>query len=195
MKKFSNITESKSKVSKSDKNDQLKSAILKLMDNYLTIRSYGSARTELLNGALAISGKEMFAEALINLINDKSVRDQIKSLESLKSITKDWQSIDSKIDKLLETLGEKRSLKMMSEHANKIKSLIKTYGENEDFEFILETQTLRLKDGKEAYLRHLVADKMIMSTEYEEFSKSQLTKISNKFLERSKYLGFIYGNN
>ena len=196
MKKFSSITgqkvneEPKVEVTKQQEEmDMLKYGILKLMDNCLSIRSYGSARAELLNGALAISGKEMFVEALLDLIDGKKSGEQVQTLESLKSESNDWRSIDKRIDEIVE---KSKRPKLLQEHlpqVKKIKSFLETYSEDERFIDLLETYTLRVKDPNEANLRGLVANQMQNDGRYLNYS-NKLSQISEKFLQRAKDLGF-----
>ena len=196
MKKFSSITgqkvneEPKVEVTKQQEEmDMLKYGILKLMDNCLSIRSYGSARAELLNGSLAISGKEMFVEALLDLIDGKKSGEQVQTLESLKSESNDWRSIDKRIDEIVE---KSKRPKLLQEHlpqVKKIKSFLETYSEDERFIDLLETYTLRVKDPNEANLRGLVANQMQNDGRYLNYS-NKLSQISEKFLQRAKDLGF-----
>lgn len=106
MKKFSNITNQKvgeEKIEKVDKSeDILKVKIISLIDNFLRIQSYGPVDNRFLSGSVKIEGKEVLAEAIIDLFEDTSNEDTKKVLESLKSKIKDWREIDSKIDSISE---------------------------------------------------------------------------------------------
>jgi len=195
MKKFSSISgekvkeEPKIEVNKDELEFlALKASVIKLMDNYLSIRSYGSARSELLNNNFKISGKEMFAEALIDFLSDKTLQSQIKALESLKSENKDWRSIDSKVNDLNNKIIDLSVLRENASQVKKVKTFLETYGEDEKFDIMLDTYTKRIKNGKEAYLRSLAANKIIESKT--NYSKEKLTQISEKFLNRAKELGF-----
>ena len=170
--------------------EALKAGINKLIDNNLTIRSYGSARTELLMSSVKISGKEMFIEALIDFMTDKSLMDQIKSLESLKSETRDWQSIDNKISEIYKEISEKVEFSKNTYQITKIKTLLDTYGEDDRFETILENYTNRVKESKEASIISITAEKMKSDFKYQSYSKDKLSQISSKFLNRAKQLGF-----
>ena len=195
MKKFSSISgekvkeEPKIEVNKDELEFlALKASVIKLMDNYLSIRSYGSARSELLNNNCTISGKEMFAEALIDFLSDKTLQSQIKALESLKSENKDWRSIDSKVNDLHNKIIDLSVLRENASQVKKVKTFLETYGEDEKFDIMLDAYTKRIKNGKEAYLRSLAANKIIESKT--NYSKEKLTQISEKFLNRAKELGF-----
>ena len=197
MKKFSSMSgqkvneEPKVEVNK-DLNELmvLKAGIIKLMDNLLTIQTYGSTRRDIIQNNVKITGKEMFAEALIDFLSDKSLNDQIKALESLKSESKDWQSIDNKVIDLNNEINEKLTLSDNVNQIKKIKTFLETYGSDERFGSILETYANRVKNGKEAYLRSLTANKMASDSNYTNYSKDKLSQISEKFLNRAKELGF-----
>jgi hypothetical protein len=190
MKKFSNITsqiikdEPKVEISKEQiEINQMRYGIMKLMDNLLTIRSYGSAKAELLNGSLSISGKEMFVEALIDLISSKN---DISVLESLKSESKDWLSIDNKIQQIK---NKSYNLNENLNHLRKIKSFLNSYQNDERFPKMLETYTLRVKDANEAHMRATVAQNMIGDKKFN-YSVDKLSAISERFYQRAKELGY-----
>ena len=168
----------------------LKSGIMKLMDNLLSIQTYGSTRRDIIQNNIKITGKEMFAEALIDFLSDKSLNDQIKALESLKSTNRDWQSIDNHVNDLYNEISEKATLSKNVNQVNKIKTYLETYGDDERFDSLLETYTKRVKSGKEAYLRSVMASKMANDINYKSYSNEKLSQISEKFLNRAKELGF-----
>ena len=85
MKKFSNITNQKvgeePKIEvKLNEEDLFKVKILNLMDQLLTIRTYGPVDKHQRAGLIKISGKEMFLEALMGLFSDKTLKEQVKLL-------------------------------------------------------------------------------------------------------------------
>lgn len=96
MKKFTNISGSTVGIEPNPvevSNEELKishfkSEVLKLMNDFLSIRSYGSARPEIMIPT-RIVGQEMFIEALTDLLAKKSNKQVIKTLESLKSRSND----------------------------------------------------------------------------------------------------------
>lgn len=102
MKKFSNITgqkvteEPKREINSINEVDVLKFKILNLMNSILTIETYGPVDKHL--AQIKIKGKEMLAEAILDLLSEKSSKDQTKLLESLKNEVGDWKLIDSKIE-------------------------------------------------------------------------------------------------
>lgn len=197
MEKFSNITNQKINqvpqlIEDKDivKLQAIKAGITKLMDNFLTIRSYGGARTEQLMSSVKISGKELFIEALIDFMNDKSIQDQIETLESIKGQTRDWQSIDGKITELSNLITEQEEFNKNSKQISKIKTLIDTYGDDERFETILEALVNRTQTSEEAQTISFVASKMTKNFKYLEYSKNQLRLISEKFNQKAKELNF-----
>ncbi len=193
MKKFSNITnqkvneEPKIQTSKEEQEVlELKSHIKFLLDNLLSIRSNGSARQELLNNSISICGKELLIEALVDLLSQKTISESIKTLESLKVESKDWLMIDNKMNDLHKSFEDKDTLISNQSQVRKIVTFLETYGQDSSFEVILENHVNRIKSSKEAYLRSLIASKMINDTNYSKYSKNHLSKISERFLIRSK---------
>jgi len=168
----------------------LKAGIMKLMDNLLSIQTYGSTRRDIIQNNIKITGKEMFAEALIDFLSDKSLNDQIKALESLRSTNRDWQSIDNNVNELYNEINEKAALSKNVNQISKIKTFLETYGDDEKFEVLLESYTKRVKNGKEAYLRSVIASKMANDINYKSYSSEKLSQISDNFLKRAKELGF-----
>ena len=106
MKKFSNITNfkinSKPNIEKNEVSieEGIKRSLLSLMDRNLKIQSYGSVDNRFLSGSVTVEGKELLAEAIIDLFTELSSSKEIKALESLKSDIKDWNIIDEKIDQI-----------------------------------------------------------------------------------------------
>lgn len=203
MNKFSNISgekvnePAKTTIIKEDKELMaIKAGMMKLIDNLLTIQANGSARRNILIDNVKIIGKEMLVEALIDLLSDKSLNDQVKALESLKNTNRDWQSIDEKVNDINNKIDDKLFLNRNINYIKKIKSFLEMYENDEKFEYMLEIYTNRIKDGKEAYNRSLISNKMANDNNYNMHSKDKLMKISEKFLLASKKLGFNkYDNN
>jgi hypothetical protein len=170
--------------------EQLKFGLLKLMDSCLTIRSYGSARRNILEDTVKIAGKEMFIEALIDFMADKSYKEQIVLLESMKSDTKDWKSIDNKINEVNEKIQNVRNLTVNKNQVKKIKMFLETYGEDERFETLLENYVAKLDDGKMAYSSSLLVREMMRNTKFSIYPKKQLENIARQYLIRATQLGY-----
>lgn len=105
MKKFSNITgqqvsEKTKVVEQVDERKVLKVKMMKLMEQLLSVQTYGPVDRYLRAGAITIKGQELLAEALMQLLDEGSIKEQTKLLESLKAEVKDWQAIDTKIEEL-----------------------------------------------------------------------------------------------
>lgn len=104
MKKFSNITgqkvteEPKKEVKQLNEEELFKLKLVSLMDSILSIRTYGPVDKHQRSGLIKIAGKEMLVEAIIDLLTEKSSKEQTKLLESLKTEVGNWEVIDSKID-------------------------------------------------------------------------------------------------
>lgn len=109
---------------KQQKSLEFKHKVMKLMDDFLTIRAYGSARPEIMMET-RIVGKEMFVVALQDLLTSEENKDVIRILESIKENSRDWKAID---DKIAELESMKRNLKLESQ----ISSLIDKWGDDKD---------------------------------------------------------------
>jgi hypothetical protein len=129
MKKFSNITNQKvgtepKKEVKIDEAQVLKSKMISLMNQFLSISFHGSNDYRLLGGGSKIKGQEMLAEAIIDLLSDSNKKEQTKLLESLKTEITDWKVIDEKIEEINKE-NTKLSLK------KKINSIFEKYSSDE----------------------------------------------------------------
>jgi len=193
MKKFSNISgfkvseETQPKVDvKINEKEMFKGKVLNLMDQLLSVRTYGPVDRYLRAGNIKIAGKEMFLEALLDLLKDKSSKDEKKILESLKSQIKDWEAIDSKIDEIEQKLSESESKDQMIPHRNKLQSLYNNYGQDEEMLMTMVDESCnKITDKDKAYLRGLTAEYMANEGEY---PKETFIKISEKFKQRSQQL-------
>lgn len=195
MKKFSNIsgtkvnTEPKVEISKElEEFENMKYSVMELMNQFLRIQSYGSARKNILP-TVKITGQELFIEALIGLLSDKTYKDQIKALESLKSNNKDWESIDEKINTINQEIQKNQDLKVIGNHIQKIKNLIDVYGsDKENFTFVVEKYTDKITDFNTAYQRSIAAKVMMENSKFKNYSKDQLSLVFEKFLDKAKSL-------
>jgi hypothetical protein len=128
MKKFSNITGQKvnqePKIElKVDESEIFKGRVLDLMDKLLTIRTYGPVDRYQRAGDIKIAGKELLAEALIDLLKQENLKEGTKLLEGLKSEIRDWQIIDEKIEEISSKVNPKLN------NINKINTLISKYSD------------------------------------------------------------------
>jgi hypothetical protein len=193
MKKFSNITNQKvgeePKVeSKINEEDIFKGKVNSLLDDFLTIRTYGPIQRYFNASTIKISGKELFLEALMDLLKDKDLTQETKILESLKSSVKDWEAIDSKIEEANKKIEEIKSKDKMVPHRNKLNSLFNSYGSDEEMLInMVEESCKKINDMDKAYLRSLTAEYMANEGKY---PKQVFQKISEKFRNRAQQLGY-----
>lgn len=192
MKKFSNISNEKindepikSEV-KINEQDLFKAKVMNLMEQLLTIRSFGPIDRYYRAGNIKIVGKEMFLEALIDILNDKSYTDEKRILESLKSEINDWKLIDEKIDKVDKILNESENNKKLSKHRSRLKYIYEVYGNDEELLMnIVEKSCNKIKNKNTANLRASAAEQMAFENKY---PKDLFIKISDKFRKRSSQL-------
>lgn len=148
MKKFSNITnqtvgqEPKVDTTKIDETKVFKVRVMNLMEQFLSIQTYGPVDRYLRAGSITIKGKELFAEALLSLLDEKTIKEQTKLLEGLKSELRDWETLDNKIDDL--------NSKMIGDNFKtnyKVNQLLEKYGEDEEMLIsVIEEQSKRVSD-------------------------------------------------
>lgn len=177
MKKFTTISNSKVGQksnpikSSNEESSNFKFAVMKLMDEILSIRSYGVARPEIMIPT-KIVGKEMFVEALSDLINQENNKIKKEVLESLKSSNNDWKSIEDKIESI-------KDINIDRNECKKINEILEKYGTSEDdLIFFLEGHTKKLTK-EEAFKKYKISEELAKN------SNNKLLKIvSQKYLER-----------
>ena len=191
MKKFSNISGSKigeeSKIDiKIKEEDAFKYKVLALMERILTVRTYGPVDRYLRAGLIKISGQEMFVEALVDLMTEKTLKEETKILESLKSSVNDWNMLDSKIDEVNKKIEETKIRSKITPHKSKIKSLYNSYGEDEELLMkMIDESCIKITKPEVAELRAKAAEYMSKDSKY---PKDLFVKISEKFKERTEKL-------
>ena len=189
MKKFSKITnvkvnEQKPVETTTTELDLMKAGVKKLMDSYLNVQMYGPVTRHERAGSVKVVGKELFLEALIDFLEEFTSKDKVKVLESLKSESKDWKLIDSKIDEIKESTNQIKESKLVS-HKEKVKSMIKRFNTKETLTDYLSTTLPKVKNGELAYMRSLSAKRMMKE------NKNPLLKIvEESYSSKSKELGF-----
>lgn len=146
MKKFSKITNQKvneePKVeNKVDESSLLKIKMVNLMDRLLKIQSYGSVDNRFLSGSVKIQGKEMLAEALLDLLSEKSIDEQTKVLENLKSKIRDWETIDNEIESI-------KKSDISINNKSKFSKILEKYNDEETLLLFLESKIPSIKDSK-----------------------------------------------
>jgi hypothetical protein len=192
MKKFSNISnvkvseEPKVEVKQLNEEEMFKAKVMNLMEQLLSIRTYGPVDRYLRAGNIKVVGKEMFLEALMDLLKDKSSKDEKQILESLKSSVSDWVAIDSKISEVEKKIAENQEKDKMIPHRNKLQSLYNNYGQDEEmFINMVQESCNKITNAESAYLRGLTAEYMANEGKY---PKEVFTKVSELFKEKSKQL-------
>jgi len=183
MKKFSNITNQKvgqqpeRKESKMNEEESFRFALMGLMDKYLHIQTYGPIDRYLRAGTIKITGKEALAEALAELMSDKSTLEKTMLLESLKSNVRDWEALDEKIQEVGQSWVDKKAEKELSLHTKKISEMLEKYGQDEEILLEMVNRSAeRIKSNKTAALRSLAASEM------------KLEKISAIYADRANQL-------
>lgn len=192
MKKFSNISNEKINEepikidTKINEEDLFKSKVINLMEQLLSIRSFGPIDRYYRAGNIKIEGKELFLEALLDLLKDKSSIDEKRILESLKSDIRDWKLIDEKIDNINKKLNESENKKVLSNHRKRLKYIYEVYGNDEELLMnIVEKSCNKIKNKNTANLRASAAEQMAFENKY---PKDLFIKISDKFRKRSSQL-------
>jgi len=179
MRKFTNISGSKVGQnpdpikSSNEESNNFKFAIMKLMDETLSIRSYGVARPEIMIPT-KIVGKEMFIEALSDLINQENNKGKREVLESLRLSNNDWKSIEDKIESI-------KDPSINRNEAKKINDILEKYGiDKNNLIFFLEGHVKKLSK-EEAFKKYKLVEELMKS------SNNELLKIiSQKYFERSE---------
>ena len=185
MKKFSNITgqkvaeEPKIEI-KITEADIFKSKVMTLMDDFLKVQMYGPITRYHVAGTMKVTGKELFLEALMDLLDTKSNVDNIKLLESLKSKISDWQVIDETID----TIASQPT--GLYKHRSVIKSLYNKY--KSDTNLLIEQtekSANKIKSSDNVFLRYKACESLLNDSE---FNKDLIQKMSEKYLNRLNQL-------
>lgn len=142
MKKFSNLsktTEEKiynklqNNKNNSDDLDYLRYEIINLMDDILSLSNFGSIDNRYMSGSIKIAGKELLADAIIDLFDDEIYKSKCKVLESLKLSVRDWSSIDDTTSKITKKYND---IPLNSRY--RFKSILEKY-KNESLELFFES--------------------------------------------------------
>jgi hypothetical protein len=171
IKKFSNITgqkvgeEPKVEIKQLNEEELFKSKLMGLMDQILSIRTYGPVDRYQRAGLIKVAGKEMLVEAILDLLSEKSVKDQTKVLEGLKSELRDWEVIDAKI----ESLNKEKTL---LSNRNKFKSLLESYTDNDLLLKVVENDVDKIKKEK------TLTDYIQLTTESKLDSKTKIELVN-----------------
>lgn len=182
MKKFSKLTNQKigeePKVEhKIDESKVIKNKMMNLMDRFLSVTTYGPIDRYQRAGLIKISGKEMLAEAISDMLIDLSNKDKKELLESLRYDVRDWSLIDDKID----SLDDRRASII---NKNKMCKLLEMYAQDEDMLIsIIENKSSKINN-----LETLLDYKLIISenNDLSNKTKSILTDIYSERISKIK---------
>lgn len=190
MKKFSKITgsqvnsEPKTKENEEvNKINSIKAKLIKLMNDFLKIQSVGAARTELINTSISITGKEILADAILDLIMNEFNSEKMDLLESLKLEINDWFTLDKKINQInTQIIQEKDKTDLNIER--KLVTFLELYSDSKEFDFISENYCERFKNNIDLEKRILVAQSILENDKYNNLQKDKLKILMNKFKKR-----------
>ncbi len=190
MKKFSKITGSQVKSEpKTEENEEvnkinsIKAKLIKLMNDFLKIQSVGAARTELINTSISITGKEILADAILDLIMNEFNSEKMDLLESLKLEINDWFTLDKKINQInTQIIQEKDKTDLNIER--KLVTFLELYSDSKEFDFISENYCERFKNNIDLERRILVAQSILENDKYNNLQKDKLKILMNKFKKR-----------
>lgn len=191
MKKFSKSInqkvndEPKVEVKKVNEEEIFKSKVLNLMDDFLRIQTYGPVDRYLRAGSIKITGKELFLEALMTLMSDKSNKESKAILESLKSEIRDWTAIDNKIDELVDNKIDSKIDEI--KHTKKLISIYEKWGADKQLCVkMFEKHIDGIKTPENAFQKYLACEKLSKTHDNKDFFKM----LSEKYLNKSKQLGY-----
>jgi hypothetical protein len=190
MKKFSSISnysvpnEPKVQINKEEnKLEVLKSKLLSLMDDLLKIQGSGAARTELVNSAITISGKESLVDSIIDLITNEYSTEKVKLLESLKLEMNDWYFLDGKIEQINNQIIEEKNTKN-SNIERRLVTFLELYGDETDFELHTEMLVNRFNKNSDINDRVLVAESLLKRKKLNRKQTEQIKLLVEKLKQR-----------
>lgn len=122
------------------------------------------------------------------MMSDKSLKEQAKLLENLKSNVKDWDVIDSRIDEVKTKLVESKERDKTISHRNRLATIYNNYnGDEETILQVIESSSNKIKSADTAHLRAITAEHMSSD---EKYPKELFNKIAEKFHNRAQELGY-----
>jgi hypothetical protein len=191
MKKFSKITNQKVgkepnvEVKKNTNEDIFRMQVLNLLEKFLCVRTHGPVDRYSRAGNIDIVGKEHFVEALMDLLSEKTLKEQSKLLESLKLEVKDWSVIDNKIEEFSRKI-EQISNKNITICKKKILSMYENYKDDEELLLIqVNNYSNKLNRFDSALERAIASDEISKDSKY---PKEVFNKIANIYYKKSEEL-------
>ena len=185
MKKFSNISnytvgEKPAEVEqKIDEADLFRLKVINLLEQFLSIETYGPVDKYQRAGLIKIKGKEMAADAILSLLDEKTIKEQAKLLESLKGDIKDWEIIDNRIDELNSNSTSKNIQNYKTNH--KLVKILEKYGDDEDLLIGVISQKFEKIKSEDIIKSYIIS---INSSKISENSKKKLEFILNEKIKQ-----------
>lgn len=160
MKKFSKISGVKvgevptEKVEEISESDQFVGKIQFLMDQFLTIQTYGPLDRYQRAGDIKIKGKELFLEALLGLLESVKGKEVKALLEGLRKQTGDWEMIDNNIDRLDLTEYDLERESKIIKYKGSIKRYFENYDDNDLILNLVKDSVSKIKSVETAELKY-----------------------------------------
>jgi hypothetical protein len=194
MKKFSKVTSTSSpeieekitpKTEKELEEERFKVEVSHLMDDLLSIRTYGPIDRYRRAGNTKISGKEMFIDALIDILKDRDVKVEKKVLERIKIDNSYNKSIDLNINILGQKIQESENRDKILSKKHRMESIYNKYGDDKDmFMRMIKESSNKMINDDNVYFTIIALNEMIDSDKY---PKNLLFEACNIF--KIKYKG------
>jgi hypothetical protein len=172
MKKFSIISKypvsekTKDEIKQLNEEDLFKIKVKNIMDQFLSIQTYGPIDRYQRAGNIKIVGQDMFIEALLDILNDKTTKEEKKILESLKSSINN-NILDTKILEVNKKIEEAKNNNKIILHKNKLDSLYNNYKNDEDILIKMVKESCnKITKLETIQLRKLAIESMINDNRY-----------------------------
>lgn len=191
MKKFTNITNTsvgkepketsvdKKEVKLNEERDIKRMVIRKLMDDFLSVGIYGNINP-VINGSLKVEGKDILVEAILSSLEELEEDKTVSLLESVKSYSGDWESIDKAIDSIREA---RTTAKQIESNQDRLIEILK----RDEPEVWAQKLADKMKNGKKAYWMANTAQSLKSKGKW---TNSLLDKISDIFMFASQRCGY-----
>jgi len=176
MKKFSKVTSTSSpeieekitpKTEKELEEERFKVEVSHLMDDLLSIRTYGPIDRYRRAGNTKISGKEMFIDALIDILKDRDVKVEKKVLERIKIDNSYNKSIDLNINILGQKIQESENRDKILSKKHRMESIYNKYGDAKDmFMRMIKESSNKMINDDNVYFTIIALNEMIDSDKY-----------------------------
>lgn len=193
MKKFSKITgvkiseEPKAVEVKSVNEEELfRAKVMNLLDRTLGVTTYGPIGRYQSAGAVKINGKDLFVEALLDLLQGDKLKEEIKLLESLKSKIKDWEAIDYQIDEKLNQISNIEESQKLESHIRRLKYLIENYSDEDLLLQVVENTSQKIESEEILQSRISAAKHLLNEGQSSELISKIILKYESRLDELTK---------